>query len=98
MRGRHPEAEATIDRPMSRRPLLLAAALAALVCAAPATASPVLVYDNGKVTKSDDPWLPAASATNAVPAEAQRCNPSADRSVSAPIGASSAHSARRSSR
>src|SRR3954451_25229095 len=50
---------------MSRRPALLAAALAALACAAPAAASPVLVYDNGHVTRSDDPPLPSAAESNA---------------------------------
>ena len=41
---------------------LLAAALACLAIAAPAAASPVFVYDNGHVTKADDPALPATSA------------------------------------
>src|SRR3954454_4194875 len=58
---------------MSRRPALLTAALAALVCAAPAAASPVLVYDNGHVTQADDPALPPADATNAAPSEPQPC-------------------------
>jgi D-glucuronyl C5-epimerase C-terminus len=49
---------------MSRRPLLIAAALAALAFAAPAAASPVLVYDDGHVMKADDPALPAATAAN----------------------------------
>src|SRR3954454_18710973 len=58
---------------MSRRPALLTAALAALVCAAPAAASRVLVYDNGHVTRADDPALPPPDATNAAPIEPQPC-------------------------
>src|SRR3954454_24076590 len=46
------------------RRMLIAAALAALVLAAPAGASPVLVFDNGHVTRTDDPALPPASAAN----------------------------------
>ena len=53
---------------------LLAAALACLVIAAPAAASPVLVYDNGHVTKADDPALPPASA-DPLSAEAHECGP-----------------------
>ena len=44
--------------------MLIAAALAALVLAAPAGASPVLVFDNGHVTRTDDPALPPASTAN----------------------------------
>src|SRR3954451_11696689 len=44
---------------------LIAAALATLACAAPAAASPVLVFDDGHVTKADDPALPPADAANA---------------------------------
>jgi hypothetical protein len=40
----------------------LIATLAALTFAAPAAASPVLVFDDGHVTKADDPALPAAAA------------------------------------
>src|SRR3954466_6133616 len=71
--------------------IVLAFALA-LACAAPAAASPVLVYDNGRVTRVDDPALPAADATNAVPAEPQPCAQSqglADRHT----GDSTAHAA-----
>jgi hypothetical protein len=49
---------------MSRRLPLIAAALAALAVAAPAAASPVLVYDDGHVTTADDPALPPATAAN----------------------------------
>jgi len=41
---------------------LIAAALASLAFAAPAAASPVLVYGDGQVTKADDPALPPAAA------------------------------------
>jgi hypothetical protein len=58
---------------MSPRPALIAAALAALAFAAPAAAAPVLVYDNGQVTKADDPALPAEQATNETPAVPQNC-------------------------
>src|SRR4051794_41847174 len=53
---------------------LLAVALACLAIAAPAAASPVLVYDNGHVTKADDPALPPASA-DPLPAAAHECGP-----------------------
>src|SRR4051794_26301361 len=46
------------------RSALVAAALTTLTIAAPAAASPVLVYDNGHVTQADDPVLPPASAAN----------------------------------
>jgi hypothetical protein len=52
------------DRTMSRRPTLIAAALAALAFAAPAAASPVFVYDDGQVTKADDAALPPVTAAN----------------------------------
>jgi hypothetical protein len=51
---------------------LLAAALACLVIAAPTAASPVLVYDDGHVTKADDPALPPASA-DPPPADLHQC-------------------------
>ncbi|HEX4720330.1 MAG TPA: D-glucuronyl C5-epimerase family protein [Thermoleophilaceae bacterium] len=62
---------------MSRRPFLIAAALAALVFAAPAAASPVLVYDDGHVAKADDPWLPPATAANPAVDTPQQCIPGA---------------------
>ena len=52
------------DRTMSRRPTLIAAALAALAFAAPAAASPVFVYDDGQVTKANDAALPPVTAAN----------------------------------
>jgi D-glucuronyl C5-epimerase C-terminus len=52
---------------------LIAAALATLACAAPAAASPVLVFDDGHVTKTDDPALPPASATNAAVDAPREC-------------------------
>jgi D-glucuronyl C5-epimerase C-terminus len=58
---------------MSRRPPLIAAAIAALAFAAPAAASPVLVYDGGHVTTQDDPALPPAEATNPVPDAPRQC-------------------------
>jgi hypothetical protein len=79
---------------MSRRPPLIAAALAALACAAPAAASPVLVYDNGSVTRADDPALPPATATNAVPAGARLC----DAGSQPPIASAAAVSVRKALR
>jgi D-glucuronyl C5-epimerase-like protein len=61
------------DRTMSRRPTLIAAALAALAFAAPAAASPVFVYDDGQVTKADDPALPPATAANPLADAPHRC-------------------------
>jgi hypothetical protein len=60
-------------RPMSRRPPLIAAAIAALAFAAPAAASPVLVYDHGQIVREDDPALPPAQDANPVPDKAQQC-------------------------
>src|SRR3954452_11511495 len=69
---------------MSRRLPLIAAALAALAVAAPAAASPVLVFDDGHVTKADDPALPPASAANPLvdnPRECSAAVPAASMSV-----------------
>jgi hypothetical protein len=44
--------------------VLIAALFASLAVAAPAAASPVLVFDDGQVTRQDDPALPPAAATN----------------------------------
>jgi hypothetical protein len=52
---------------------LIAAALATLAFAVPAAASPVLVYDDGQVTKADDPALPPPDAANPVPAVPRKC-------------------------
>src|SRR4051794_13486297 len=57
---------------MSKRPTLIAAALAALAVAAPAAASPVFVYDDGQVTEADDPALPPATTANPI-VDARRC-------------------------
>ncbi|MEA2494188.1 MAG: hypothetical protein QOJ29_2099 [Thermoleophilaceae bacterium] len=54
---------------------IIAAALAALACAAPAAASPVLVYDNGRVTQEDDPALPAATASSPFVDAPRECSP-----------------------
>ena len=59
----------------------LIASLAALVFAAPAAASPVLVYDGGHVTKADDPALPAASATNPLVDAPRECGVSPEVAV-----------------
>src|SRR3954447_4174678 len=58
---------------MPPRPPLILTTLTALACAAPAAASPVLVYDGGHVIRTDDPALPAAADANAIPATAQPC-------------------------
>src|SRR5436190_8918830 len=60
---------------MSRRLSLTAllAALVALALAAPAAASPVLVYDDGQVTRVDDPALPAPQASNPLTDAAHEC-------------------------
>jgi hypothetical protein len=84
---------------------LLAAALACLVIAAPTAASPVLVYDDGHVTKADDPALPPASA-DPPPAGPRECGgvtprQAGDRSAraaSAPVAHSAAISVRRALR
>ena len=69
--------------PMSRA--LIAATLAALVFAVPAAASPVLVFDDGHVTKADDPALPTAAASNPLVDAPRQCAspppPSASMSV-----------------
>src|SRR3954454_13064630 len=57
------------------RRMLIAAALAALVLAAPAGASPVLVFDDGHVTRADDPALPPASAANPLVDAPHECGP-----------------------
>lgn len=62
-----------LDGSMSPRPPLIAAALAALAFAAPAAASPVLVYNGGHVSRANDPWLPPADAPNAGIGVPQRC-------------------------
>lgn len=59
---------------MAQRSPLIVAALAALACATPAAASPVLVYDGGHVTRVNDAALPPADATNPVPIGARECS------------------------
>src|SRR5947208_2952286 len=58
---------------LPRQPPLIAVALAALAFAAPAAASPVLVYDDGHVTRTDDPALPPAAAANPLVDAPRRC-------------------------
>ena len=53
--------------------LLAVLALALFPCTA--AASPVLLYDNGAVERIDDPALPPADASNAVPAQPRSCPP-----------------------
>jgi hypothetical protein len=56
------------------RNALLAAALTTLTMAAPAAASPVLVYDEGHVTRANDPALPAATTANPLVDAAHECS------------------------
>lgn len=48
-----------------------------LLTAVPAAASPVLVYDDGQVTRTNDPALPAPSAANPLLDQARECAPGA---------------------
>ena len=73
----------------------LAVFAAALALAAPAASSPVLVVDGGRVQRVDDPALPAAQASNAVPAAARRCAPTA---TTPPAASAAAVSVRRALR
>src|SRR3954453_14405405 len=61
---------------MSRRLACILTALAALACAAPAAASPVLVYDAGAVHVTDDAALPPPDAANPA-GGARECTPGA---------------------
>lgn len=72
----------------------LAALVAALAIAAPAAASPVLVYDGGRVTRADDPALPPAQATNALPAAPRECIRGDAADAAGPAEATSAASPR----
>jgi hypothetical protein len=72
---------------------LIAATLLVLTLAAPAAASPVLVFDDGQVTKRDDPALPAASAANPLGAAPRQCE-----SPGAPVASASAISVRKALR
>jgi hypothetical protein len=63
------------------RRALPAAILTTLLIAAPAAASPVLVYDNGHVTKADDPALPPATASNPLADIPRECEKGSDPSV-----------------
>src|SRR4051794_29352261 len=56
---------------------LIAAALASLAVAGPAVASPVLVFDDGRVSKADDPALPPATAANPLVDSAHQCGTAA---------------------
>ena len=75
---------------------LLAALVVSLACAAPAAASPVLVYDNGQVTSGDDPALPAQAAANPLVDSPREC--SASTAASAPIAQASVVSVRKALR
>jgi hypothetical protein len=77
---------------------LIAAALTTLAVAAPAAASPVLVYDNGRVTKADDPALPPATAANPLVDVPRECGvtprqPGDSASAASAASAPAAHSA-----
>src|SRR5512133_1528237 len=54
--------------------LLTAASLATLALAAPAAASPVLVFDDGHVTRTDDPALPPPDSPDAVMDAPRECS------------------------
>jgi D-glucuronyl C5-epimerase C-terminus len=56
---------------------LIAAGFTTLALAAPVAASPVLVFDNGHVTKADDPALPAAAASDPLVDAPRECVPPA---------------------
>jgi hypothetical protein len=75
---------------------LAAAALTTLTIAAPAAASPVLVYDNGQVTKADDPALPPAAETNPAVIAPRECVP--DAGVASPIAQAAATTVRKALR
>jgi hypothetical protein len=81
---------------------LIAAILASLAVAAPALASPVLVFDDGQVTKADDPALPPATATNPLVAAPRQCAvasaPVAHAAASAPIAHAAVISVRKALR
>ena len=53
---------------------LIAALALVLVLAAPAAASPVLVYDQGRVTTANDPALPPATAANPLVDAPKECD------------------------
>jgi hypothetical protein len=55
----------------------LAAILTTLAFAAPAAASPVLVFDDGHVTKAEDPALPPPSEADPLPGAPRECVPGA---------------------
>jgi D-glucuronyl C5-epimerase C-terminus len=55
----------------------IAAVLITLALAAPAAASPVLVFDDGQVSKIDDPALPAAVASDPLVDAPRECAPGA---------------------
>jgi hypothetical protein len=73
---------------------LIAAVLASLAFAASAAASPVLVFDDGQVTKADDPALPPAAATNPLVDAPRECAVAA----SAPIANAAAISVQKALR
>jgi hypothetical protein len=74
----------------------LAAGSLALVLGAPAAASPVLIVDGAHVRRADDPALPPADTSNAVPARGVRCD--GRRAASSIVAHSAAVSVRRALR
>jgi hypothetical protein len=77
---------------------LLAATAATLTLASSAAASPVLVYEGGQVRSADDPALPAAQASNPIPAAARQCIPGAVAAGAVPVAHSAAVSVRKALR
>src|SRR4051794_32866905 len=76
------------------RLVYIAATVAALVFAASAAGSPVLLYDNGHVTRVDDPALPPADVTNAGLDAPRACGIAAQ----APVASAAAVSVRKALR
>lgn len=82
-----------------RRLFALPAALcAALTLAAPAPASPVLVYDGGQVRRADDPALPGTREANPIPTDARRCDAVQAGAATPPTAQAAAISVRRALR
>jgi D-glucuronyl C5-epimerase C-terminus len=70
---------------MGLRPPAIAFAVlaAALLQAASAAGSPVLVFDGGRVERADDPALPPADASDPMPAAPRACSPAGHAAASA---------------
>ena len=77
--------------------VVLVALAALLAFAAPVAASPVLVYDGERVEHVDDPALPSADASNAIPTGAEPCA-DAGAGTSSPLARASAVSVGRALR